>query len=386
LPQKTTSATNYLRHAQSLFDAAKKTRVVTVTPPEDVEQLRATIKTGVLAQTIIAIAAAIGLIFFLKTVLITILISMLIAFVLDPMVVVLARIHVPRPIGAFFAMLLLFACAGALTFFFYSRALDFADQIPKYSSSIREIARKFQKEAEKFENTTKMILPDEAGKKPLPVQVKEAPPLTRMITAGATQFGEVALALSFMPFLIYFMLTWKSHVHAATLHIIPEEHRTAGYRTIGRLSEMVRAFIVGNLLVGLISALASTVLFWSVGLPYFYFIGTISAFVGLVPYLGIIFALLAPVAAGLGILTKSQLGIVVFGVVVLHLVSMNLLFPKIIGRRLRLNPLAVALSLLFWAWIWGPAGLVLAVPLMGSTKIICDFIEPMHGLADWLGD
>jgi predicted PurR-regulated permease PerM len=50
---------------------------------------------------------------------------------------------------------------------------------------------------------------------------------------------------------------------------------------------------------------------------------------------------------------------------------MNVLYPKVIGRRLRLNPLAVALSLLFWAWIWGAFGLVLAIPLMARTKIIC---------------
>jgi len=385
LHQKTSTTSSYLKHAQALLDAAKQTRIVKPAPPQDVEHLRASIKTAALAQTIVAIAAAIGLIYFLKIVLITILISMLLAFVLDPLVVVLARARIPRAIGAFCAMLILAALAGGLTFFFYNRALDFVEQIPKYSSSIRDVARKFQKEAEKFENTTRMMLPEDAGKKPLAVQVKEAPPLTRMLS-GATQFGEAALALSFMPFLVYFMLTWKSHVHTATLHLLPHEHRTAGYRTIGRLSEMVRAFIVGNLLVGLINAVASTLLFWSVGLPYFYFIGTISAFVGLVPYLGIFFALLAPVAAGLGILTKGQLGIVILGVVVLHVVSMNFLYPKLIGRRLRLNPLAVALSLLFWAWIWGPAGLVLAVPLVGSTKIVCDFIEPMHGLAEWLGD
>jgi predicted PurR-regulated permease PerM len=51
-----------------------------------------------------------------------------------------------------------------------------------------------------------------------------------------------------------------------------------------------------------------------------------------------------------------------------------------------LNPLAVALSLLFWGWIWGALGLILAIPLMASAKIICDFIEPMRGFALWLGD
>jgi predicted PurR-regulated permease PerM len=94
----------------------------------------------------------------------------------------------------------------------------------------------------------------------------------------------------------------------------------------------------------------------------------ISAFVGLVPYLGLFFALLAPLAAGMGVLTNSQLAIVFIAVITLHVLSMNVLYPKVIGRRLRLNPLAVALSLLFWAWIWGAFGLVLAIPLIVAVS------------------
>jgi predicted PurR-regulated permease PerM len=106
----------------------------------------------------------------------------------------------------------------------------------------------------------------------------------------------------------------------------------------------------------------------------------------LVPYLGIFFALLAPLAAGMGTLNRTELGVVVVAVILFHIISMNVLYPKLIGRRLRLNPLAVALSLLFWAWIWGAFGLVLAVPVMAATKIICDYIEPLQPLGQWLGD
>lgn len=344
-------------------------------------------KTGAVAQIIVALAAAIGLIYFLKTVLVTILLSALLAFILDPLVVILARWHIPRWLGSVVALLLMLALAGGITLFFYSRAIDFLEEVPRYSSTIRGSVRRLQNEADKLENATRVIVQQPNSKTPpVPVQVQEAPTLTRLISAGANQFGELALAASFAPFLIYFMLTWKAHVHAATLHILPREHRPTGYRTIGRISEMVRAFIVGNLIVGSLNAVACTVIFWILGLPYFYFVGSISAFVGLIPYLGIFGALLAPIAIAMGTLTKTRLIGVVLSVLVLHMVSMNALYPRVIGRRLRLNPLAVALSLLFWAWIWGAAGLILAVPLVATTKIICDFVEPLQGLAEWLGD
>jgi predicted PurR-regulated permease PerM len=352
---------------------------------EEVEILRGSVQAGMIAQFIIAIAAAVGLIYLLKLVLITVLTAALLAFALDPLVVALAHLKVPRAAGSAIALALLIGLTLSLTFFFYNRAVEFVEELPRFSTTIRDDLQKLQTQANKFENSTRSILPGD-GKKAIPVQVQEAPGLTKLITTGASQFGDLALAISFVPFLIYFMLTWKTHVHSATLQVFPKEKRLVAYRTIGRISEMVRSFIAGNLLVGLLNAVASTAIFYAVHLPYFYFLGAISAFVGLVPYLGIAFALLAPIAAGMGVLTKSELAVVFFSVVALHLITMNVLYPKVIGRRLRLNPLAVALSLLFWAWIWGAFGLVLAVPLIASTKIVCDYIEPLQPLGAWLGD
>ena len=356
------------------------------TTEEEVELLRGSVQATVVAQFVIAIAAAVGLIYLLKLVLVTILVSALLAFALDPLVVALARIRVPRALGSAIAVLLLIAFSLALTFFFYSRAIDFLNELPRFSAVIHDNLQKLQAEAEKIENSTRLLVPESKGKKPIPVQVQQSPGLTNLLSSSASQFIDIALAISFVPFLIYFMLTWKSHIHSATLAVFPKEKRLVAFRTIGRLSEMVRSFIVGNLVVGLLNAAASTIVFGYVHLPYFYFLGAISAFAGLVPYLGVFFALLVPLAAGMGVLTKPQLSIVFLTVILLHVVSMNVLYPKVIGRRLRLNPLAVALSLLFWAWIWGAFGLILAVPLVASTKIICDYIEPLQALGDWLGD
>jgi len=363
----------------------QETRIALNGTHEEDSLLRGELQVVAIAQVVVALAAAIGLIYLLKIVMVTVLCSLLLAFALDPLVILLGRAHIPRNAGAALALVLLLVVFGGLTFFFYNRALDFLDQLPKYSTTIRNSLRRLETQAEKIENSTRNIIPDDKGKKAVPVQVQEAPGLTRMITAGA-QFSEAALAASFVPFLIYFMLTWKEHARAATLHIFPKHHRLTAYRTIGRISEMVRAFIVSNLIVGLINAIATVLVFWWVGLPYFYFLGPISAFAGLIPNLGVFFALLAPVAAGMGTISASKLAIVAVAVVGLHLISMNVVYPKVIGNRLRLNPLAVALSLLFWAWIWGALGLILAVPLVASTKIVCDYVEPLQGLADWLGD
>jgi predicted PurR-regulated permease PerM len=196
----------------------------------------------------------------------------------------------------------------------------------------------------------------------------------------------VVLAITFVPFLVYFMLTWKDHAHSATVRLFPKEHRLVAHRTVARISAMIRSFIAGNALIGLLNALVSTIVFWRLGIPYFYFLGVISGFASLIPYLGVFLALLPPLAGGLGVVNTSGVGLIVLTVVVLHILGTNVFYPKIVGKRLRLNPLAISLSLLFWAWIWGAMGLILAVPLVGATKIICDYVEPLSGLGAWLGE
>jgi predicted PurR-regulated permease PerM len=122
------------------------------------------------------------------------------------------------------------------------------------------------------------------------------------------------------------------------------------------------------------------------GLPYFYFIGFISGFLSLVPYLGVLLAAVPPLITGLGHLHSSGLAIIIATVVGLHLFALNVLYPKFLGRRLQLNPLAVTVALLFWGWIWGAMGLVLAIPVTAAVKIVCDHIENLSALGSWLGE
>jgi len=64
-------------------------------------------------------------------------------------------------------------------------------------------------------------------------------------------------------------------------------------------------------------------------------------------------------------------------VVGMHLLALNVLYPKLLGSRLKINPLAVTIALLFWGAVWGAVGLVLAIPITGALKIICDHVESM---------
>jgi predicted PurR-regulated permease PerM len=207
-----------------------------------------------------------------------------------------------------------------------------------------------------------------------------------MLTHGFGSITDDLLAASFIPFLVYFLLTWKHHARSATVMLFKLEHRHTAFVTLGLIAKMLRSFIVGNLLVGLVVSGLSVAIFGLLHVPFFYFIGILSGFLSLVPYLGVILAMLPPLLVGLGQLESPDLLIVIVSVVGLHLFALNVLYPKFLGSRLKLNPLAVTIALLFWGTMWGAVGLVLAVPITAAMKIVFDHVETLKPFAAWLGE
>ena len=309
--------------------------------------------------------------------------SILLSFVLSPVVEALGYFHIPRGLAALIAVVLLVVLLYGIASASYNQAVLFVDTVPQYSQKIRSILRPFRQQAERFEKSR------EAVGEPEPVNVVTVRPVTSwtdVLTHGVGTLTDILLAASFIPFLAYFLLTWRHHARSATVMLFPLQHRNTAFVTLGLISKMLQSFIVGNLLIGLLISGVSVAIFGLLHVPFFYFVGFLSGFLSLVPYLGLVLAMVPPILVGLGQLEAGDLALVVFVVLGLHLLGLNVLYPKLLGSRLRLNPLAVTIALLFWGWIWGAIGLVLAIPITGAIKIIFDHVESMKPYADWLGE
>lgn len=336
------------------------------------------------ALVILATGAMLTLIYVAKLLLVVILVSILLAFVLAPLADFLVRFQIPRGFGAFLSVTLLVSVLGFASYASYSRALEFAHELPKYKAHIQALGAKVREQAEEIQQTTDTVLPSDDDKKA--VTVKQSSSWTDMVSRNADSVSELVLALTFIPFLVFFMLSWQDHVRSATVMLFSMENRNSAYVMLGLIARMIRSFIVGNFIIGVFLSACSIALFGLIGLPYFYFLGVFSGFLSLIPYLGVLLAILPPLVADLGHLTTGIAVLVIATVIGLHLIAMNVLYPKILGKRLQLNPLAVTIALLFWGWLWGAMGLILAVPLTGAFKIICDHIERLRPYGAWLGE
>jgi predicted PurR-regulated permease PerM len=331
------------------------------------------------APNTVAIGTILAICYFAEQTLAVILISVLVAFILAPAADLLMRLRLPRWVAAAISVGLLLAVIGGTVFYGFNQASKLIEQLPQYTKKVRDDLSRL---ARKTKNLEVLSPSNEKGV----VNVHQTTSMAELLTKGFGSFTEVMLAASFIPFLVFFMLTWEDHARDATVGLFPPDHRRDAYRTLGLISNMVRGFMVGNLLIGLLIGALSTVVFGLLGVPFFFFAGFASGFLSLIPALGVIFALLPPLFLGVGQMSLTHVMWIVLTTFALHVVSINVLYPKFLGPRLRLNPLAVTIALLVWAWLWGAIGLVLAIPITAGMKIVFDHVESLKALGVWLGE
>jgi predicted PurR-regulated permease PerM len=352
---------------------------------------------------------------------ITVIIASMIAFLLDPLVVTFMRIRLPRGVASFAV------CSIGLIFLYfaglglYTETLVIAGDLPAYGERINELVDNGAARVDRFEQSVyRTLVPKRFQDSALPpveppaaaaaargkraatkvpptpqnpsgiqeVRVRPEPTsFVANISAYLSSFYNVLLMASFVPFLVYFLLSWRDHLRSRFLYLFDGEDRDAAESAWAGVGEMVRAYVIGNFLLGLVLTVASAILFASVKLPYWVVVAPLSGFLSLVPYVGLPLAMIPPMFAALPV--SSQPSIYLFlaaSVALLHLFAINLLYPKFVGARVHLNPLVVTIALMFWGLLWGGIGLLLAIPLTAAIKAVCDNVGSLQPYGRLLGD
>jgi predicted PurR-regulated permease PerM len=369
---------------------------------------------------ILALGVVIAILYLGRLFFITSLIALTIAFILEPFVALLMRIRFPRSLASFvvcsFALALLYVIGlGA-----YSQLAGLYDELPKYGQRIGELVDGVQQKiAGMEEQTYKVVVPArqrleeerrkqveqamaaaKKGKKgaaaqqqsPQPGAIpevrihEESTPIGDYVYSRLSSLYQVLLMASFIPFLVYFMLSWRDHINRSFLQFFHGEDRLIAARSVQGIADMVRAFVVGNFVLGLLLAVISSTLFWALHVPYPMLVGPLSGFMSLVPYIGLPLAMIPPLFAALPLNAVPIYVLVVMTVAMLHLVALNVLYPKIVGSRVHLNPLVVTFSLMIWGFLWDAPGLLLAIPLTAGIKAVCDNVKGLRPFGKFLGD
>jgi predicted PurR-regulated permease PerM len=377
-----------------------------------------------LALTMIAVGVGVAILYYGRLFFITAMLAVMIAFILEPFVALLVRIRFPRSLASFVVCTIALSLLYVVGVGAYSQLAGMYMDLPRYGERIADIVDSVRQKVEGMEGRTYQFLAPgrqrqqqeqerlrqqqlatEAARKrskksaPPPETVAPAPneipevriheqptPIGDYVMARLNTFYQILLMISFVPFLVYFMLSWRDHINRSFLQFFHGEDRLIAARSLQGIAEMVRAFVVGNFLLGLLLAVLSSFLFWTMHLPYPLLVGPLSGFLSLVPYIGMPLAMIPPMFAALAIHRFSTYVLVLISVSVMHLMALNLLYPKIVGPRVHLNPLVVTFSLMLWGFLWDAPGLLLAIPLTAGVKAVCDNVKGLRPIGKFLGD
>lgn len=177
---------------------------------EEVEVLHASIKIGTVAQIVTALIAMIGLLYLLKLVLVTILVSILLAYILEPAVLLLVRWRLPRWLGSGVVVTLAVVLTLGVVYFSYNRALDFTNELPQYTATLRRTVSSLRSNADKLANQARSVVePPKDREKPVPVRIYQPQGIVQMISENSGAILDILMAVGFVPFLVYFMLASK---------------------------------------------------------------------------------------------------------------------------------------------------------------------------------
>jgi predicted PurR-regulated permease PerM len=320
-----------------------------------------------------------------SSIILPIVLAFVLKLLLQPVVRLLERAHIPRALGALLPILIVVATLVGLVAALSGPAATWAERLPQGIPRLEahlvvlkgpiQAFQKFIKQAEDVANNP--------GEKGSTVSVRSDLGLTGALFSGtrAVLDGLFTTAL-----VLYFLMVSGDTFLRRFVEILP---RLSNKRQAVDISQQIEgdisAYLVTITVMNAAVGIATAVAMYLCGLGDPLLWGATAFLLNYIPILGPLFGMCVFILAGM--LTFDSLlwallpAALYFGI---HLVEGETLTPMLLARRFTLNPVLVILSLVFWFWMWGVPGAVLAVPVLAIVKIICDRLRPLKALGHLL--
>jgi predicted PurR-regulated permease PerM len=315
-----------------------------------------------------------------------IILAFLLSYLFAPVVRSLRSLYVPLSAGA---ALVLLGLVGALMFGIYQLAAPASDwmaKLPKAAaqveiklSNLKQTMRDFSKASREVERITKF----DSGGTAQQVEVKKSS--VEEILLGQTQGFLVGSGL--MLVLLFFLLASGDMFLRKLVTVLPRfEDKKLAVEISRQIEQDISRYLSTITLINVAFGTAVGVGMYLIGLPNALLWGVMAGLLRFIPFLGAL--------VGIGVVTLvaaatmdqlTSILLVPSTYLGLNLLEEYLIFPWIMGRRLLLNPVIIFIWLIFWGWLWGIPGALMAVPLLAIFKIICDHIEPLSPIGEFLG-
>ena len=344
---------------------------------------------GLLIPVLAAILAVLGIagLQFASSLLVPIVVAVLLTLLLGPLVRWMCRFGVVEPVAAgiivFGTVILIISALVVLS----GPATEWLRRAPAAMHQVEDKLRAIeplsviQATAMSLSHLTGSAGSDSSA---ATIQVVPPGPLSEMGWTTAHVVGGLLTVV----FLTFFLLSSGSMFRRKVAYLVPGGiQRTRMKRALYEIEQQMSHYLLLNTLISMGFGLATWGLLALIGVPNAILWGTLAGFSNFMPYLGA-----AATVVMIGIVTLATFDgtqatiLACGGFLLLDLIKGHLVCPLVLGRRLPLNTVAILLSLLFWGWVWGIMGVIIAVPLTVMIQIICSHTERFRGVGIVLGN
>jgi len=342
-----------------------------------------------LAMTVVAVLLVLYTIYFAREFLMPITFAALLSFLFSPIVRALTRIRVPAPLGAALVVLSLLTLIGAGAYRLSTPAERWIEDAPATIETARAKLGGLLRPVEKVTATAATVanatdsVSGRAGRPRAEIVVRQGPSLASR-AFGTTQ--RLLTAVLEIIVLLYFLLASGDLFLQKLIKVLPNLREKRAAVVIAReveaaISTYLLAAAIVNVAEGAVVALAM----YLIGMPNPALWGVLVALFEFVPYIGA--AAMVVILGVAGLTAFDSVGHALLAPAVylgINLIQGNVVTPLFQGERLALNPVAIFVGLAFWFYVWGVPGAFLAVPLLAAFKILCDHIESLASVGEFL--
>jgi predicted PurR-regulated permease PerM len=335
--------------------------------------------------TTVTVLAVLYTAYFARAFLVPVAIATLLALLLSPVIRWMARRHLPPPASA--AIVVLALIGGGVVGLYHVATparrwvAGAPEAIAHAGRRIESIVRPVTKVASAADQVAQAAAP---GTQSRAQQVVVAQPALSQRLFGTTEV--IVVACTEIVLLLYFMLAAGDLFLQKILKMLP---RTRDRANVLHLAETVEAsvssYLLANATINAAEGTVVAIVFSLMGVATPGLWGALAALLAFIPYLGALTMTAMLAIAGFSTYPDTMHALLLPGVYFLiDFLQSNVVTPLVMSRRLTLNPVAVFLALAFWWWVWGIAGAFLAVPMLAVFKIVCDHIERLAPIGEFL--
>ena len=353
-----------------------------------------------LSLAIIALLAGLFMLHWARAVFIPFMLGLIFSYALSPIVNWLESRRVPRALGAGILILSLLAAMGTTTYALSDEAVQLVEALPAAAQKFRKTinARQggtagtletVQKAASQIEQVGQETSIPATSRGVMRVIVEPA----RFNIKDYLWTGTIGLAtllgqITVVVFLTYFLMvsgnTFRRKLIKLAGPSLSSKKITlqALDEITGQIQRYLQVQLATSALVGVLTGLA----LWAIGLENAAVWGIAAAVLNMVPYVGSLITAIASGGVAFLQFGSSNMALLVAGAsVVIHTVVGNLITPWLTSRASRMNPVAVFVGLLAWGWLWGVWGLLLGLPILMIVKAVCDRVDDLKPIGEFLG-